>query len=129
MWIATEHGYFSTVADRDNPAGPYLWVRARDAKDLIKVRDLGYDIGRITAMVNADYPYRAKVLRTVWNDYVTNQINHVNYTNFKDRVHVVDRKRADVYLDVWHALTRIEADDWKRTKVSAVNKAEAKRNA
>lgn len=123
MWICTEHGYFSVVADRNDTHGD-VWVRARSVDDLRAVRDAGYGIGRITALKYADYPYRARVSRSEWGRYLADALAGVDYPNFKNRVHARDRARADVYLDVWQAMVRIEKDDWDRDRVAAVTDEE-----
>lgn len=125
MWIATEHGYFSTVADRPDPHGTHVWVRARALDDLQRVRDAGYDIGHIVAMEEADYPYRVYVARSEWSRYVGDQISTMSYTNFKNRVHEVDPERAGIYMEVWYDLTRIEDADPDRTTVRRMVAAEA----
>lgn len=128
MWTCTEHGYFSTVADRDEPTGGPVWVRARSADDLVAVRDAGYDTGPVIGMVNADYPYRVKMERAEWARYLADYVTTtLDYTNFKNRVHERDARRADVYMGVWHELTRIENPDWRRSRVAEVNAHEAAR--
>jgi hypothetical protein len=128
MWTCTEHGYFSTVADREDTKNGPVWVRARSADDLVRVRDAGYDTGPIIGMVKADYPYRVKMARAEWARYLTDYVTtDLDYTNFKDRVHAVDHKRADIYMGVWHELTRIENPDWQRLSVAEVNAREAAR--
>ena len=127
MWIATEHGCFSAVADRNEPRGPHLWVRSRSATDLERVRSAGYDLGRIVGMKNADYPYRVKVARTEWSRYVSDQIGTMDYDNFKSRVHKVDPPRADVYMGVWYEMQRIEENDFDRVGVDRVNERELAR--
>lgn len=127
MWVCTEHGYFSAVADRTAPTDGDLWVRSRAAADLERVRSAGYDTGPIIGMVKADYPYRVRMSRTEWGRYVADQAGRIDYTNFKDRIHRVDHSRADIYMGVWHELTRIENADWKREGVAVVNGREAAR--
>jgi len=107
MWTATQHGYFSVVAHRDDigPEGDRIvLVRARDAKDLRRVRDAGYAVGRIKAMESADYPYRAEMTKDEWARYLADQVGEIDYTNFKDRITTIDAGRAKVYLKVWSAL-------------------------
>lgn len=127
MWIATEHGYFSTVADRDEPAGTDLWVRARAVRDLERVRSAGYDTGPIIGHKTADYPYRVRMKRSEWGRYLADTAAGITYTNFKNRVAQVDAGRAKIYLEVWSALTDIEEDDWERDGVEFVNIVEQNR--
>jgi len=127
MWTATEHGYFSVVAHRDDigPEGDRIvLVRARDAQDLRRVRNAGYDVGRIIAIVGADYPYRAEMRKDEWARYLADQVGGIDYTNFKDRIAKVDAGRAKVYLKVWSALQHIEDDDWDRELVAVVAEEE-----
>lgn len=124
MWTATQHGYFSAVAHRDDPKGRTVLVRARDADDLRRVRDAGYETGRIIAMVSADYPYRVYMDKTEWGRYLADQAMDIDYTNFKTRIGQLDHKRAGVYLKAWSALQHIEDDDWDRELVPMVAAAE-----
>lgn len=126
MWTATEHGYFSAVADRDDPTGPELWVRARALADLERLRSAGYETGPITGMKHADYPYRVLMGRAEWARYLSDSVAAIDYPNFKERVHEVDAARADVYMDAWFALTHIENDDWERNGVAEVNEREGR---
>lgn len=125
MWTATKDGYFSAVQHRDQPGK--LMVRARDSKDLRKVRDQGYDVGRIIAMADADYPYRVVVDKAEWGRYLADSVASVDYQNFKESIHAVDPERERIYLKVWSALTHIEDQDWDRELVPVVAAEEAVR--
>jgi hypothetical protein len=114
MWTATKDGYFSAVQHRDQPGR--LLVRARDSKDLEAVRGKGYDIGRIIAMTDADYPYRALVEKAEWGRYLADSAAGIDYGNFKDAVYAADPARAKVYLGAWRELMHIEDDDWDRDR-------------
>jgi|APGre2960657404_1045060.scaffolds.fasta_scaffold02862_11 hypothetical protein len=120
MWTTTQHGYFSAVAHRDDPKGSTVLVRARDADDLRRVRDAGYETGRIHAMTSADYPYRVFMDKAEWGRYLADQAMAIDYTNFKTRIGNLDAKRAHVYMKVWSALQHIEDDDWDREMVPMV---------
>lgn len=126
MWTATTDGYFSAVQHRDKPGK--LMVRARDSKDLIRVREAGYDIGRIIAMRDADYPYRVVVNKAEWGRYLADSAAGVDYENFKKRIHQDDPERERIYLSVWSALTHIEDGDWDREMVAVVAADEAVRS-
>lgn len=123
MWTATKDGYFSVVAHR-NDIGPgghrIVQVRARSAEDLRRVRDAGYKVGRIIALTQADYPYRAEMTKAEWSRYITDQVDSIEYTNFKNAVAARDPQRAKIYLKVWSALEHIEDDDWDRDLVPIV---------
>ncbi len=125
MWTATQHGYFSAVAHRDDPKGSTVLVRARDADDLRRVRDAGYETGRIVALVSADYPYRVYMEKSEWARYLADQAMEIDYTNFKDRIARTDATRSKVYLKAWSALQHIEDDDWDRELVPIVSSEEA----
>lgn len=120
MWTATQHGYFSAVAHRDDVKGRTVLVRARDADDLRRVRDAGYETGRIHAMISADYPYRVFMDKTEWARYLADQAMDIDYTNFKNRIGQLDATRSNVYLKAWSALQHIEDQDWDRELVPMV---------
>ena len=129
MWICTQHGYYSTVADKDDPTDDTVWVRARSYDDLVALRDLGYDIGTINGMRKADYPYRVRMHRSEWSRYVATEIESIAYPNFKNRVKDRDKTRSHVYMDVWYAMTAIENEDPHRIRVARNNEAERARSA
>jgi len=123
MWTATQDGYFSAVQHRDRP--DTLMVRARDSKDLERIRDKGYETGRIIAMTEADYPYRVIIKKEEWARYLVEATVAIDYVNFKNRIHEVDDRRGGIYLKVWRELLHIEDDDWDRELVPIVAAEEA----
>lgn len=123
MWTATQDGYFSAVQHRDRP--DTLMVRARDSKDLERIRDKGYETGRIIAMTEADYPYRVIIKKEEWARYLVEATVAIDYVNFKNRIHEVDDRRGNIYLKVWRELLHIEDDDWDRELVPVVAAEEA----
>lgn len=126
MWICTQHGYYSAVADRDEPESDMLWVRARAYDDLWTIREMGYETGPIIGMERADYPYRVNMKRSEWARYLTEEIGYMDYPNFKKRVASEQgHKRADIYMDVWHDMTRIESvHDPMRKNINQNNQME-----
>ena len=100
-------------------------VRARDSKDLERIRDKGYETGRIIAMTEADYPYRVIIKKEEWARYLVEATVAIDYVNFKNRIHEVDDRRGNIYLKVWRELLHIEDDDWDRELVPVVAAEEA----
>lgn len=101
MWLFTRLGFFSVVANRDNPG--YLLVRARMPGDLeaLKSRHLP-ELGPIAETPERDYRFRASVGNKPFAAAVGRIAEDITYTNFKNEVkHVQGDQRAAWYSDVW----------------------------
>ena len=106
MWLLTTRGFYSVVADLDDPGG--LLVRARVEDDLLALRDL---LPAIDPWLDraADYPWRAKVSREDWAPVVAALAAEIDYRNFKNAVaDRQGRERAWIYSHVWEALRELE---------------------
>ena len=104
MWTFTEKGFYSVVADRDQP-NKFVWVRARTEND-IKVAAA---VMRAEYINNprADYPWRTKVTHEQWAEFLTHTAKAVDYTNYKNRVALHDKSRASLYSEVWSTMARL----------------------
>ena len=93
MWIYLTEGSFSIVAHRDKP--DHLLVRSRhpDAIERTFRDDEMYYIQ------DADYPYRADILRDDVISYLERRLSLLNYDNFKNTVDDEDYSR--LLMDVW----------------------------
>lgn len=110
MWVATEHGFYSVVAHRDDD--DVLLVRARAELDLIRLvvalDDLHVPHGSIEHTPDADYAWRVPLLRQVAGIWLAHVVQSVDYDNFKDRVAERDPVREGLYHQVWAVLRRIQ---------------------
>jgi hypothetical protein len=95
MWIATLTGYFSV-----------LLVRSRvfeDADRLSKATGSPVEHNRL-----ADYPYRSRLTRSQLRTFLTDEIERLDYDNFKNAVNDEEPARALIYGRVWNALKELE---------------------
>jgi len=106
MWVITTHGFYSVVADLEDPAK--VLVRARAHGDLVALSALVSNL-QIVETPDADYRWRARVDRTAWARAVTRIAEEVDYPNFKSAV--AERQgwaRAELLHDVWSTLRRLQ---------------------
>lgn len=99
MWLYTDQGHISVVADRDNDKK--VFVRARNRLSLVAF------MGKHTIILKkkADYKYRVHILKTEFAQYLYDYISKMEYDNFKGHLlHTgMDTKEYKVYTDVYHA--------------------------
>jgi hypothetical protein len=101
MWIFTETGFVSAVANIDDDAS--LVVRSRDRQSLESLAALDGD--QIIVGAGSDYPYRLLCTRTVFTTWLASQVSALDYPNFKSRVHDTRGDTwASALLDVWSAM-------------------------
>jgi hypothetical protein len=106
MWLLTPRGFYSVVANTDDPET--VLVRARAREDLEALHDLidGLDIIETR---DRDYRWRALVTRRAWSTALALLAAEIDYPNFKDEVaRRQGRKRADVYHAVWATLLGLQ---------------------
>lgn len=96
MWIGHNKGWLSIVAHRNKPE--HLLVRARKEEHITEI----WDDAEIYVDANADYPYRADILRQDVARELSFSIASIEYSNFKNSVK--DRKLAGAYHDVWNVM-------------------------
>lgn len=118
MWAFTEHGFYSVVADRDQP-DTVLWVRARSETDIDRFVDtVGIGTNRrykTTHLPTADYPYRIRVPKYLWTKFLTATVAEIDYPNYKNRVALHDKDRARLYGEVWGVMARGLECGWYRS--------------
>jgi len=112
MWVFTQTGYISVV-DKGQHAG-YLTARSRDKQSLAILSEIADSPIEFTPM--ADYQYRTVVKREHLTEFLTQQVETLNYSNFKDQIW---QTRGDDFHhacgDVWVAMNAIkdeEAQEW-----------------
>ena len=107
MWLFTTFGFFSVVAHASKP--DHLLVRARSLDDIARLRTRVTETWPthpeskpdIFETIDADYPYRMTVLRTLFADAVADELRSMTATNFKHAVAEQDPARARLYTRVW----------------------------
>ena len=93
MWIYLTEGSFSIVAHRDKP--DHLLVRSRHPDAIERTfRD-----AEMYYIQDADYPYRADILRDDVISFLERRLSLLNYDNFKNTVDDEDYSR--LLMDVW----------------------------
>jgi hypothetical protein len=97
MWICSQLGFFSIVADRENPGN--LLVRARDRGhlDALLANESNPRVGYTPAN---DYPYRTSLSKHQVARLLEEVTESIDYPNFKDRVDYNARWRG---VGPWYA--------------------------
>jgi hypothetical protein len=80
MWLFTSRGFISIVQHVDD--ADCLLVRAR-VRDHLKAL---FPAAAIVETVDSDYRYRSNVPRKVVQQVLADQVNAINYPNFKNSV-------------------------------------------
>lgn len=100
MWIFSPTGFLSVVADPANPNR--LLVRSRFKEDIEHVIDTAEGATPLQVTPHRDYGYRTTVPRGELADLVADQVDGIDYGNFKAHVdRVVGRARETLYAEVW----------------------------
>ena len=105
MWIFTDTGFVSAVADSANEE--QLVVRARDRASLEPLAAIDGD--QILVGVGTDYRYRVLCSRETFTYWVAEQATTIDYPNFKSRVTKTRGHRfADALMKVWTAMLAVD---------------------
>lgn len=105
MWIFTPTGFISAVAKRSNPTN--LTVRARDRQSLDGLAELSGATATIGE--GTDYPYRVVVSREQFKQWMSTQVDELDYSNFKSEAERVSGyEYASVLGQIWHAGLSLE---------------------
>jgi hypothetical protein len=111
MWVFTESGFVSAVADGQNEG--LLVVRSRDRRSLESLAAVDGD--QIIVGAGWDYPYRVMCGRATFTRWVVSQAERIDYRNFKDRVHETRGDEfADALMSVWSAMCDVTDDEGRR---------------
>ncbi len=106
MWLLTPRGFYSVVANRDDPET--VLVRARAREDLEALQDVVEGIS-VTETLHRDYRWRSVVTRTACSVGLVLMAAEIDYGNFKAEVERRQgRERADLYHDVWETLLALQ---------------------
>jgi hypothetical protein len=103
MWLFTDEGFFSVVANREYP--DTLVVRGRVREDIerfvARVKE-SPPAAELIETPGADYPFRALVPWECFAKYVAGAVKNIDYFNFKDAVgQKQGLRRHDIYARVW----------------------------
>lgn len=108
MWVFTTEGFVSAVKDWNEPNK--LVIRARSAHALSGLRDM-FDV-EIKHTPSRDYPYRVMVAKAQFEQWLSGEVQAMEYTNFKDAAHSLGDSRYDrALIKVWTAMYESEAND------------------
>ena len=101
MWIITKDAFLSIV---DKNCGPdELLVRARRPGDIEKL----FPHAKVVEGGGTEYRCRAIVKRREIADVLSEQVNDIEYSNFKNEVARGDKPLANVLGSVWSVLLRL----------------------
>ena len=98
MWIYLTEGALSIVAHRDKP--DHLLVRSRHPNTI----ERAFPDAEQYYIQDADYPYRADILRDDVIFFLERRLSLLKYDNFKNTVDDYDYSR--LLGDVWHTYFR-----------------------
>ncbi len=95
--------YPTLVVEHGDPA---VLIRARTRDDLLALREQ-LPLLELSESRNADYRWRARLLRLEWVAAAAPLADTVDYPNFKDAVANLQRsRRAELYGRIWAELQR-----------------------
>lgn len=108
MWLFTQHGFYSIVADRDHP-GRHL-ARARIQRDLENLKKLAGLAGEIRTTPEADYAFRVSLDANELLRVMTALANTVDYPNFKAAVarRPDQAGRSGTYHRIWTEAAKLQ---------------------
>ena len=105
MWIFLSDAFLSVVADKDDPSGPRLLVRARRQGDIERV----FPEAEAATTPGADYRFRAWLPRERVAAVLMQQVESLAYTNFKSSIH--DHAYHDAAMGVWSVMHRHQGQE------------------
>jgi hypothetical protein len=102
MWIFLSEAFLSVVADKADPQGDRLLVRARRGGDIERI----FPTADVFQIAGSDYRYRAWLPREQVADAMKAQVEAIAYSNFKNSI--TDPAYHDAALSAWSALHRYQ---------------------
>lgn len=100
MWIITNRGILSVVADKNDQTGDRLLVRARQ-RDFLE--DIVEPLHEVFEDQEADYPYRCFMSRADFLYLLAVEVVSIDYPNFKNSVQ--DNVYHALLSKVWSILS------------------------
>jgi len=111
VWVFTDSGFISAVrpsGDHDN-----VLVRARDAESLDALAKMAGQV--IEHSPERDYPYRITASNEVFAKFLTENVDFMDYTNFKNQVLATRGSYyAKALSSVWSTMHDVEDDEARR---------------
>lgn len=104
MWVFLTDAFFSIVEDRDNPT--ILMVRARLPGDI----EAHFGDSEVVEMDAADYRFRAFVPRDEVRKVIADQVDAIDYPDFKSQIDLCDDVRNNAYHHVWAEMRAAQHD-------------------
>lgn len=124
MWVFSRIGFYSAVKKPGLKSGK-LEIRARCRGDLIRLLHATGTKTKIIENEGTDYPFRVRLNKSVWADFVCDQAMSIDYPNFKSTIdtnrfesYVQKNRRHKAYMGVWAAMLGLEETLPKRSKWS-----------
>ena len=106
MWLFTTDGFYSAVADRDDPNT--VIARSRVCDDALRLVE-AVSTGEVIETPARDYRFRVHLPRDIWASYAAAAAAGIDYGNFKNAVAARQgAERARVYADVWADLLPLQ---------------------
>lgn len=104
MWLFMEKGFVSVVEHQDDSS--FLVVRARAEDDLLAIAR--FAATEIIVMPDEDYRFCVEVPRVTFASFLREQVNDINYSNLKERLHENNRSALEIEREqfgyrVWKA--------------------------
>lgn len=106
MWIFAKQGFISVVVDRNNINN--CIVRARFIGHIKAI----FPKARVKETPEADYRFRATIKKEEVSRVVSEAVNNIDYTNFKNSLEEAKYHRA--CSTVWHDMYRIQDETYGR---------------
>ena len=122
MWVFTKSGFFSVVK-KPACSPDELEVRARCRNDLERLKKQTGVKSKILKNAGTDYPFRIRMRRELWAEFLADEAMIIDYANYKDKVlsNKIEssrrrKHRHDVYSDVWRVLLSLSDTPGKRQR-------------
>ncbi|WP_087067416.1 hypothetical protein [Cyanobium sp. NIES-981] len=102
MWLFFSDAFLSIVADKAEPTNDRLLVRARREGHIERV----FPEAEVFSVEGADYSFRAWLPRARVAQACLEQVQAIDYVNFKDSIS--DSDYHDAAMDAWLAMYRYQ---------------------
>lgn len=100
MWISLSDAFLSIVAIPNHP--DLLKVRARRKGDIERI----FPEAAVQRTPGRDYLYRAELPRKVVSVTLAQQLENINYDNFKNSVS--DTQLHSAYASIWTTMSKLQ---------------------
>lgn len=111
MWVFLNDAFVSVVKDTQKKDG--LMIRARLATDLQNA--FGIDV-EIIETTHTDYRFRTFMDKNAFKEFMSNRIDEIEYTNFKNSIDNNDTIRKDAYMGVWAEMDDLQERYYPRKR-------------